>query len=96
MPSTAPRSVPRRRPIVAESFSIPRSHCAVVSDPDLRNEVHAHTGNDEETSSILRSIERFGGDISIGHYEVTPAPTRRTYHGGNTLAWTVRAVRYEP
>ncbi len=75
------------------SFSITRSRCSVLSDPSLRQEIHAHTGSDAETSSILRSLDRFGQDISIRYYELTPTPARRTYRPTSAFAWTVRAVR---
>lgn len=81
--------------MVTDPFSIPRSRCSAVSDPLLRDELLARTGSDEEASSILRSIERFGNDLSIDYYEMTPIPTRRTYHSAKTVGWTVRAVRGE-
>lgn len=78
---------------MADSFSIPRSRCSVISDPALLDEVRAHTDSDAEATSILRSIERFGGDASIDYYEMTPVASRRTYHGAKAQSWTVRAVR---
>lgn len=75
------------------SFSITRPHGPVLSDARLRDEIHAHTGSDTETSSILRSLDRFGQDLSIRYYEMTPTPARRTYRPTSAFAWTVRAVR---
>ncbi|MEJ2204493.1 MAG: hypothetical protein P8170_10315 [Gemmatimonadota bacterium] len=46
-----------------------------------------------ETSSILRSLRRFGEDASIQYYEVTPTPSRRTHYQAPAFAWTVRAMR---
>jgi len=76
---------------MASSFSIPSAR--VLSDPALRTEIQSHTDNHAETSSILRSIERFGEDASIRYYEMTPSTTRRAYHTALARSWTVRAVR---
>jgi len=78
---------------VRTSFTIPGSRCSIPTDPRLRDEIQGRTGNDAETSSILRSIERFGYDASIRYYELTPAPSRRTYQTALRFAWTVTAVR---
>jgi hypothetical protein len=78
---------------VPSAFSIDRSRCSALSDPTLRDEILAHTGSDDETASILRTLERFGGDVSIRYYEVVPTPSRRTYHSAVAFHWTVRAVR---
>jgi hypothetical protein len=75
------------------SFSIARSHFSRLSDSTLREEIGNHTGNDEETSSILRSIRRFGEDFSISYFEITPNPRRRTRHRTPEFTWSVRAVR---
>ena len=64
-----------------------------TSGSALREEIHAHTGSDEETSSILRGIERLGDDPSIRYYEITPKTVQRTYRGAPPVAWSVRAVR---
>jgi len=78
---------------VATSFTIPFSRCAVLTDPTLRGEIQARTESDAQTSSILRSIGRFGHDASIRYYEVTPVPTRRTFQIPARLSWSVTAVR---
>lgn len=80
---------------MATSFSISRSRCLDLSVPTLRAEIQSHTGSDTETSSILRSLERFGEDPSIRYYEVTPKALRRPEHGhgSSRSAWTVRAMR---
>jgi len=78
---------------VATSFTIPCSRCAVLTDPSLRGDIQAHTGSDAETSSILRSIGRFGHDASIRYYEMTPVPARRTFQIPAGFFWTVTAVR---
>lgn len=74
-------------------FTIPRSRCSIVSDPGLRAEIRAQTGSDDATSSVLRSLERFGGDISIRYFEVTPKAAHRAIRGRPAVAWSVRAVR---
>lgn len=78
------------------SFSLAQARCATVSDPDLREEILTHTGSDEATSAILRSIDRFGGDDSIQRFEITPKPNGRSHRIPNSVAWTVRAVRPAP
>ena len=78
---------------MANSFSIARSRCSVISDPGLREEIRGHTGSDDEASSILRSLERFGGDASVRFYEMTPQASNRTYRHARAVNWTVRAVR---
>lgn len=78
---------------VPSAFSIARTRCSALSDANLREEIHAHTGSDTETSSILRSLQRFGGDLSIRYYEMTPTPSRRIHRATSAFAWTVTAVR---
>lgn len=75
------------------SFSIARERFSRLSDSNLREEIASHTGSDEETSSILRSLRRFGGDISIRYFEMTPMPGRRKRHPTSAYTWSVRAVR---
>lgn len=75
------------------SFSITRSRCHTASDAALREEIRAHTASDDEVASILRSIERFEGDPSIGRYEMTANPRRGTRHDARAVSWSVRAVR---
>lgn len=75
------------------TFTISRSRCGVLTDPTLRDEIQGRTGSDAETSSILRSIGRFGHDASIRYYEFTPTPSRRTYQKAPGFSWTVTAVR---
>lgn len=75
------------------SFSIARDRCSALSDSTLREEIASHTKSDEETSSILRSLERFGGDLSIQHFEMTPTPSRRGRQKTSAFTWNVRAVR---
>jgi hypothetical protein len=78
---------------VSESFSLSRSECSPISDPSLRTEISRHTGNEDETSRILRSLERFGGDSSILRYDITPKENGRFAQKARTVAWSVRAVR---
>jgi hypothetical protein len=59
----------------------------------MRDEIRAHTECDEEAASILRGIERLGGDPSIRHYEMTPTANRRAYRAAPHVSWSVRAVR---
>ena len=75
------------------SFSIARTRFSNLSDSTLREEIGYHTGNDAETSSILRSLSRFGEDLSIRYFEVMPTPSRRTRQLTPTFTWSVRAVR---
>lgn len=75
------------------SFTISSSRLSSSSPPDLRSEINRHTGSDVETSSILRSIERFGGDLTIDRYDIDPAPARGTRTGPSRVSWTVRARR---
>jgi hypothetical protein len=77
---------------MAQPFNIPRTRCSLPPDPALRDEIQAHTDNATETSSILRSIERFGNDLSIRYYELTPTVRRSHFHSASA-SWTVRAVR---
>ena len=74
-------------------FSIAAELLSGASDSTLRGEIDSHTENDAETSSILRSLRRFGGDLSIRYFEVTPAPSRRTRQSTFGFSWHVRAVR---
>jgi hypothetical protein len=78
---------------VSYSFTIARSRCSVVSDPALLEEIRGHTESDKEASSILRCLERFGGDESIQHFEMTPKPSRRTYRDASAVTWSVTAMR---
>jgi len=78
---------------VQTSFTISRSRCSDLADPGLRAEIDVHTGNDDETTSILRCLERFGFDASIRYFEMTPKPSRRTYHGAHLVTWSVGAIR---
>lgn len=76
-----------------ESFTIARTRAADLADPGLREEIRGHTGSDEETASILRCMERYGFDASIRYYEMTPRPSRRSYHQAPLVTWSVAAVR---
>ena len=75
------------------SFSIACARLSTGSDSTIREEIDYYTGNDAETSSILRSLSRFGEDLSIRYFEVTPTPSRRTRQLTPTFTWSVRAVR---
>jgi len=75
------------------AFSIARARLSTLSDSTLREEIGSYTGNDAETSSILRSLRRFGEDVSISYFEVTPAPSRRSRQPTSMFSWSVRAVR---
>lgn len=77
---------------MTESFSLHPSRCT-ASDTSLRQEILNHTGSDEETSGIMRSIRRFEGDSTILRYEITPKPQGRHYRSASAVSWTVRAVR---
>jgi len=78
---------------MASTFSLRLSHVATTPGDTLRDQIRAHTQDDEATDSILRGIERLGGDPSIGHYEMTRVENRRSYRGAQRTSWTVRAVR---
>ena len=76
-----------------ESFSLYSSACSPIGDPSLKEEIDRHTANEAETSQILRSIERFGGDDSIRRYDISPQKGRRSERFTKAGAWNVRAVR---
>jgi len=78
---------------MASSFSLRLSHVASTPGDTLRAEIRTHTDDDEAAESILRGIERLGGDPSIGYYEMTRVENRRSYRGAQRMSWTVRAVR---
>ena len=78
---------------MSDQFSLTRSMCARVTEPELRQEIDGHTGSDEATSGIMRSIDRFGDDASILRYEVSRKSGTRSYRHGKAAAWSVRAVR---
>jgi len=78
---------------MAQSFSLAPHRCAVLSDPTLRAEIHAHTENADDTSRILRSLSRFGTDPSILFFEMTPQTHHRGFRAISGIAWQVRAVR---
>lgn len=75
------------------SFSIRPTGRHTASEAALREEIRAHTASDEEVASILRSIQRFEGDPSIGRYEMTAKPRRGTRQDALAVSWSVRAVR---
>lgn len=77
---------------MAQSFSVHPSRLPSTSESALRDEVRMHTGSDEETASVLRSIARLGPDASIDRYEVTPVKQRPRGPAAQ-IAWSVRAVR---
>lgn len=74
------------------SFSIRGSRCSLPFSPEVRDEIRERTGSDRETSSILRSIERFGGE-GVWLYEMTPKAPRGTRHDTRAVTWNVHAVR---
>ena len=78
---------------MSDQFSLSRSLCARVTNPVLREEIDAHTGSDDATSGILRSIDRFGDDASILRYDVSRQSSKRAFRHGKAAAWSVRAVR---
>jgi hypothetical protein len=78
---------------VAQPFSLTRSRCDQLADPSLRQEIQDHTGSDEATSGILRSLDRFAGDSSIQRYEISPKLRSYAHRATNPVAWNVRAVR---
>ena len=78
---------------MSDEFTLSRTSHAHVADAELREEILAHTGNDEATAGILRSIDRYGEDASILRYEVSRKTNTRAYRHGGATAWSVRAVR---
>ena len=78
---------------MSHPFTIARSRCSALSDPALLEEIRRHTETDGEASSILRSLERFGGDGSIRYFEMTPKQSRRSHGQHPVVAWSVTAVR---
>lgn len=75
-----------------EAFSIPSERCSEI-DATLREEIQARTENSEDTTRILRSIQRFGGDPTIERFDMIPQPVRSTVHLPSGIIWTVKAVR---
>ncbi len=78
---------------MASSFSLRLSHVSSTPGETLRDEIRRYTEDDEAAESILRGIERLGGDPSIAHYEMTRVENRRSYRGAQRTSWNVRAVR---
>ena len=78
---------------MSDEFTLSRSSHAHVADSELREEILAHTGNDQATAGILRSIDRYGDDSSILRYEVSRKTSSRAYRHGSAAAWSVKAVR---
>lgn len=74
-------------------FSVSGSRCSLPFSTSLREEIRSRTGSDRETDSILRSIERFGGDVSVWTYEMRPKASAGTRHDPRPVTWSVRAVR---
>ena len=64
-----------------------------ADEPTLRSAIEGHTGSEDETDSILRTLERMGSDASIRCYDVSPVAARRVYRGDAPITWSVRAVR---
>ena len=75
------------------SFTVARSRCSDLTDPGLRDEIVRATGSDEDTSAILRCLERFGFDASVLHYQITPKTNARASRGRSSVVWNVSAVR---
>ena len=78
---------------MTDSFSLRSAHVASTPGDTLRDQIRALTEDDEAADSILRGIERLGGDPSIASYEMTRVENRRSYRGAQRESWTVRAVR---
>ena len=78
---------------MSETFTIPRSRCSDLTDAGLRDEIRHHTGSDEEVTSILRCLERFGFDASIRHFELTGKPSHRSHRGASSVTWSISAIR---
>lgn len=78
---------------MSESFTIARARCSDLTDASLRDEIRRHTGTDEEVTSILRCLERFGYDASVRHYELNAKPSHRSHRGASSVTWNVTAVR---
>lgn len=78
---------------MTQSFSLSATRCSAAEDASLRTEITEITGNDSETSGILRSIERFGGDASIERFEISRSARGRYAPKTAAASWIVRAVR---
>lgn len=76
------------------AFYLSRARCTPLDDPALQAEIRHHTGSDAEATSILRSLERFGGDASIDEFLVSPAPDRGFSRLARTVVWNIRAIRF--
>ena len=77
---------------MANPFTISQARLSETPELTIREEIRTHTASDEEVSAILRCIERFDVDESIGAYEMTPI-TRRGRVTGVSVGWNVRAIR---
>lgn len=75
------------------SFTLRSPDLVAADGNSVLDEVLRHTGSEVEAHSILRSVERFGGDSSIRYFEVTPKTVQRTHRGAAPVSWTVTAVR---
>jgi len=78
---------------VPQPFSLSKSRCAAITDPSLRREILEHTGSENATAGILRSLERFSGDVAILRYDITPKTGGTRSKSMRAVAWSVRAVR---
>ncbi|MDH3207935.1 MAG: hypothetical protein OEO79_15120 [Gemmatimonadota bacterium] len=78
---------------MSDEFTLSRTSHAHVADVELREEILSHTGNDQATQGILRSIDRYGDDASILRYEVSRKTNSRAFRHGSAAAWSVKAVR---
>jgi hypothetical protein len=78
---------------VLESFSISRTAYSGSTRDALHEEIQSRTGDVSATLSIMRSMERFGSDESILHYEMVPHRSSRGRHRTAQTEWTVRAPR---
>jgi hypothetical protein len=75
-----------------QQFSISQVRASATAESVLRDEIHAHTQNESETSRILSALRRFGVDPSIERFELIPSAARG-FQGTSRTSWTVRALR---
>jgi len=78
---------------MGRSFAMTRDE-VVGTDPDtLRAAIVTAVGSEAGVDSIMRSLERIGGDDAIRSFEVTEMRSGSRLGGATTAGWRVRADR---
>lgn len=75
------------------SFAMTRNE-VVGTDPSvLRAAIVTAVGGEAGVDSIVRSLQRIGGDEDIRSFEVTEMRSGSRHGGATTASWRVRADR---